>query len=263
MIQGLGLESIYTNYQLLIINYQLLTNLNLAITWILPRSSRLSSDFGALIMLSIVQSADLDYSQPQHQQALVLNKRLYFHAKGEEIPLFPEGVWQVTQGLVQLSANYEDGEQVLFGWAAVGAWFGTQGSDTLDYQAIALSPVYLRWLRLDEIEGSMRLSQLLLPELVKRMRQAELLLIINGRRHTVERLKGLLSLLREEVGESLPNCQTRIGYKFTHQQLASAIGTTRVTVSRMMAQFQAKGHVALDRHRHLILDNNYFGAIGN
>ena len=213
-------------------------------------------------MLSIVQSTDLDYSQQQHQQPSVFNKRLYFHAKGEEIPLFPEGVWQVTQGLVQLCANYEDGEQVLFGWAAAGAWFGTQGSDTLDYQAIALSPVYLRWLRLDEIESSMQLSQLLLPELVKRMRQAELLLIINGRRHTVERLKGLLSLLGAEVGESLPHSQTRLGYKFTHQQLAGAIGTTRVTVSRMMAQFQAKGHLTLDKHRYIILDRNYFGELG-
>jgi CRP-like cAMP-binding protein len=109
----------------------------------------------------------------------------------------------------------------------------------------------------------MRLSQLLLPQLAKRMRQAERLLIINGRRHTIERLRGLLSLLKEELGESLPNCQTRINYKFTHQQLASAIGTTRVTVSRMMAQFQAKGYMGLDRHRHLILDNSYFAKIGN
>jgi CRP-like cAMP-binding protein len=213
-------------------------------------------------MLSIVQNIDFDYSL-QHQQPSVLNKRLYFHTKGDEIPLFPEGVWQVTQGLVQLSAIYEDGEQVLFGWAATGAWFGAQGSETIDYQAIALSPVYLRWLRLDEIEGSMGLSQLLLPQLAKRMRQAEMLLIINGRRHTIERLKGLLSLLRDELGESLPNAQTRINYKFTHQQLASAIGTTRVTVSRMMAQFQAKGLMTLDRHRHLILDNNYFSNISN
>jgi CRP-like cAMP-binding protein len=216
-------------------------------------------------MLSIVQSTDLDYSTKQQQQQppSVVSKRLYFHAKGEEIPLFPEGVWQVTQGLVQLSANYEDGEQVLFGWAATGAWFGTQISANIDYQAIALSPVYLRWLRLDEIEASMRLSQLLLPQLAKRMRQAELLLIINGRRHTVERLKGLLSLLRDELGESLPNAQTRLNHKFTHQQLASAIGTTRVTVSRMMAQFQAKGLMTLDRHRYLVLDNSYFNNIGS
>jgi CRP-like cAMP-binding protein len=213
-------------------------------------------------MLSIVQNIDFDYSL-QHQQPSVLNKRLYFHTKGDEIPLFPGGVWQVTQGLVQLSAIYEDGEQVLFGWAATGAWFGAQDSATIDYQAIALSPVYLRWLRLDEIEGSMGLSQLLLPQLAKRMRQAERLLIINGRRHTVERLKGLLSLLRDELGESLPNAQTRINYKFTHQQLASTIGTTRVTVSRMMAQFQTKGLMTLDRHRHLILDNNYFSNISN
>ena len=214
-------------------------------------------------MLSIVQSTDLDYSQSQQHQPSVLNRRLYFHAKGDEIPLFPEGVWQVTQGLVQLCANYEDGEQVLFGWAAAGAWFGTPASGALDYQAISLSPVYLRWLRLDEIASSMQLSQLLLPEVVKRMRQAELLLIINGRRHTVERLKGLLSLLGAEVGEPLPNGQTRLGYKFTHQQLASAIGTTRVTVSRMMAQFQAKEQIALDKHRHIILDRNYFGEIGS
>lgn len=212
-------------------------------------------------MMSIVQSVECDLAQQQQHQPSVLNKRLYFHTKGDDIPLFPEGVWQVTQGLVQLSANYEDGEQVLFGWAATGTCFGTQGSGTLDYQAIALSPVYLRWLRLDEIEGSMRLSQLLLPQLARRMRQAELLLIINGRRHTVERLRGLLSLLRHELGESLPNAQTRLEYKFTHQQLASAIGTTRVTVSRMMAHFQAKGYITLDRYRHLILDNAYFGEV--
>jgi CRP-like cAMP-binding protein len=212
-------------------------------------------------MLAIVQTADRDYSQ--QQQVSILNKRAYFHAKGDEIPLFPEGVWQVTQGLVQLSANYEDGEQVLFGWATAGAWFGTPGSDTLDYQAIALSPVHLRWLRLDEIEGSMRLSQMLLPQLAKRLRQAELLLIVNGRRHTIDRLRGLLSLLSLELGEPLPNGQTRIAYKLTHQQLASAIGTTRVTVSRMMAQFQAKGYITLDKQRHPILENSYFGSIGS
>jgi CRP-like cAMP-binding protein len=213
-------------------------------------------------MMSIVQSVERDYFQPQ-ERSTVIDRRSYFHPKGDEIPLFPEGVWQVTQGLVQLSANYEDGEQVLFGWADTGTWFGTHGSETLDYQAIALSPVYLRWLRLDEIEGSMLLSQLLLPQLARRMRQAELLLIINGRRHTVERLKGLLSLLGTELGEPLHTAQTRIKYKFTHQQLASAIGTTRVTVSRMMAHLQAKGYISLDRHRYLILDDGYFAEIGN
>jgi CRP-like cAMP-binding protein len=212
-------------------------------------------------MLAIVQTADRDYYQ--QPQVSILNKRSYFHTKGDEIPLFPEGVWQVTQGLVQLSANYEDGEQVLFGWAAAGALFGTPSSDTLDYQAIALSPVHLRWLRLDEIEGSMRLSQMLLPQLAKRLHQAELLLIVNGRRHTIDRLRGLLSLLGLELGEPLPNGQTRIAYKLTHQQLASAIGTTRVTVSRMMAQFQAKGYITLDKHRHPILENSYFGSVGS
>ena len=209
-------------------------------------------------MLAIVQNLDRD---SLHQPS-ILTRRLYSHAKGDEIPLFPEGVWQVTQGLVQLGANYEDGEQVLFGWAAPGAWFGGQDADSLDYVAIALSPVSLRWVRLDEIEASMRLSQMLLPELAKRLRQAELLIIINGRRHTVDRVRGLLSLMASELGELLPNGRTRISYKFTHQQLASTIGTTRVTVSRIISQLQEKGLIILDGQRHLILDNRYFGNIG-
>jgi hypothetical protein len=31
----------------------------------------------------------------------------------------------------------------------------------------------------------------------------------------------------------------------------------------MMAQFQTQGLISLDRHRHLILDNDYFGDIGH
>lgn len=121
-------------------------------------------------MLSILQDADRSFSQ--QPQTAVCSKKLYFHTKTEEIPLFPDGVWQVTQGLVQLSADYEAGE-VLFGWVDTGACFSYHQGNAINYRAIALSPVYLRWFRLDEIEIWMPLSQLLLPQLARRMRQAE------------------------------------------------------------------------------------------
>jgi CRP-like cAMP-binding protein len=210
-------------------------------------------------MLSVVPIAEEDSYSPQPPS--ILNKRLYFHPKGDEIPLFPEGVWQVERGLVQLNANYDDGEQTIFGWADRGGWFGTQVSNIIDYQAIALSDLYLRWWQLEEIYNSPKLSQLLLPSMVRRMRQAETLLIINGRRRADQRLRGLLGILGQELGESLPNGKTRLNYKFTHQQLANAISTTRVTVSRMMSHFQAQDYITLDRSRHLILDDIYFQAV--
>jgi CRP-like cAMP-binding protein len=210
-------------------------------------------------MLSVVHSAEQNHYSSQSPS--LLNKRLYFHRKGDDIPLFPEGVWQVDRGLVQLTANYDDGEQVIFGWADGGSWFGTQGSEILDYQAIALSDLYLRWWRWEEIDNSARLSQLLLPQLARRTRQSELLLIVNGRRRADERLRGLLGILRQEFGEPLAHSKTRLSYKFTHQQLASTISTTRVTVSRMMSHLQDKGYVSLDRRRHLILDDVYFPGV--
>ena len=74
----------------------------------------------------------------------------------------------------------------------------------------------------------------------------------------MDRLRGLLWLLKTEFGESLSSDRTRINYKFTHEQLANTIATTRVTVSRTMTYFKSQGYVTLDRNRYLILDNNYF-----
>jgi CRP-like cAMP-binding protein len=210
-------------------------------------------------MLSIVHSTEQNYLPSKPLSAI--DKRLYFHRRGDEIPLFAEGWWQIDRGLVQLTANYDDGEQVIFGWASDGHWFGYRGSEIIDYQALAFSDVYLRWWRLEEIENSPRLSQTLFPQLSQRMRQSELLVIINGRRRADERLRGLLSLLKQEFGEAYIEGKTRLHYKFTHQQLASSIATTRVTVSRMMGDLQDRGYVNFDRRRHLLLDNAYFSTI--
>ncbi|MCU0532445.1 MAG: Crp/Fnr family transcriptional regulator [Hydrococcus sp. Prado102] len=179
-------------------------------------------------------------------------KRLHFYDRGEEIPLAEQGVWQVYRGVVQLSQLSLNGEEVLLGWAQPSTFFGLWLTHIESYQAKALSEVYLRWYPLSEIESSTHLSHSILTQVVRRMRQTECLLAIAGLRRVEERLQELLILLKKELGQPVAQ-GTRLGVRLTHQNLANAIGTTRVTVTRLLGDFQRQGTIGLDGDRHLII----------
>jgi len=44
-----------------------------------------------------------------------------------------------------------------------------------------------------------------------------------------------------------------LNVRLTHQQIASTIGTTRVTVTRLLSQLQEAGWMKIDGSRHIIL----------
>jgi len=46
---------------------------------------------------------------------------------------------------------------------------------------------------------------------------------------------------------------TRLSVRLTHQHLASAIGTTRVTVTRLLGKLKEEGWLKLDSSRHIVL----------
>jgi CRP-like cAMP-binding protein len=69
-----------------------------------------------------------------------------------------------------------------------------------------------------------------------------------GQRRTIDRLLGFLTLLIEEFGEpyvseSEPEVVRgyRLPWALTHAQIGSAIGSTRVTVTRLMGKLRSKG----------------------
>ncbi|MCA1993457.1 MAG: Crp/Fnr family transcriptional regulator [Coleofasciculus sp. S288] len=200
--------------------------------------------------------AVLEIEQHEPQEG----RRLHFFAKGEEIPLVSQGVWQVCQGIVQLSTLYPNGEEVWLGWAEPSTFFGNWFSLLESYQATALLDVHLTWFSLAEINASPRLAQLILPQLVRRMRQTEALLSITGQRRVEDRLLHLLLLMKREIGQPVTD-GTRLNMRLTHQNLANAIGTTRVTVTRLLSKLKNEGAITLDRDRHIILKNDSFMKI--
>lgn len=184
-------------------------------------------------------------------------RRLHFYAKGELIPSMPEGVWQVCKGIVQLSTLYPSGEEGLLGWVGPSMCFGPWLSFLQTYQAKALSDVYVMWFSQSEIETSPTLCQQLLPQLNRRLRQMEALLAIAGLRRVEERLHQLLLLLKQEIGQPVPQ-GTRLSIRLTHQDIAGAIGTSRVTVTRILGQLKQQGTIALDPKRYIIIKDTSF-----
>jgi len=179
-------------------------------------------------------------------------ERLHFYEKGEEIPMADRGVWQVYRGTVQLGMLHPTGAEVLLGWAYPLTFFGKWFSYTETYQAKALSDVYLKWYSLKDIEDSSFLAQKILDQIARRMRQTEALLAIAGMRRVEERLQQLLQLLKDEIGEAIPE-GTKIKIRLTHQNIANAIGTTRVTITRLLGEFQRNGYITMDNDRQIIL----------
>ncbi len=179
-------------------------------------------------------------------------RRLHYYDQGEIIPLVPQGVWQVYRGIAQLSQINDRGEEVLLGWSIASTFFGLWFTQVEFYQARALTETYLKWYNLSELENSGTLSSLMLNQIVRRLRQTESLVSIAGLKRVEDRLSELLKLLKSEIGEASEG-GTRLVARLTHQNLANSIGTTRVTITRLLGEFQRQGLITIDTDRHLII----------
>lgn len=203
----------------------------------------------------MLQSIVATSPQPDLRQALEAlysGRNLHPFRNGQAIELLPNEIWVVCRGVVQLGTLYDSGEESLLGLACPGMPFGLPFSLIRPYQASALSEVDLMRLTLAEVEQSPVLSQGLFRQITRRLQQAETILAMVGYRRVEDRLRHLLLLLQQEIGQPIEG-GVRLNVRLTHQQLANAIGTTRVTVTRLLSQLRDEGWLAIDAQRHLVL----------
>ncbi len=182
------------------------------------------------------------------------NRFIYQHCKGETITLNQSEIFYVCQGLVKLSTFCETGEEVLTGLAGEKMVFGSSLTSLQTYQATALTDVELVSIDVGEIAQSPALSHVLLPKFNQRLRQTESFLAISGRQRVQERLHYLFLLLKQEIGQSIPE-GTRLNVRLTHEEIASACCTTRVTITRLLGKLQQEGVIRFDSKKHIILQN--------
>jgi CRP-like cAMP-binding protein len=184
--------------------------------------------------------------------SLDANRPVQIYCKGEVIPIEPEALWLISQGIVKLTTLSERGEEMLIGLAKESMVFGSHLTTLQTYQAVALSKVKLVSIPIIEITQSPQVAQKVLPLIIQRLRQTEKFLSIYGQLRTEERFNCLLELLAHEVGQPTAD-GLRLAARLTHQDLASACCTTRVTITRLLGKLQQQGKIRVDAYNHLVL----------
>jgi CRP-like cAMP-binding protein len=177
---------------------------------------------------------------------------MHTYKRGQIIPMYPHKVWVVCRGVVQLNTLHPSGDEVLVGLAMQAMPFGLPLTNLEPYQAISLSDVDLIQFTLIELEQSPQLYHDILQHLNRRLQQTEAMLALVSNKRVEERLRQILLLLKQEVGIPIDG-GTRLTVRLTHQHLASAISSTRVTVTRAMKLLQDEGWLKIDRDRYIVL----------
>lgn len=157
----------------------------------------------------------------------------------------------ICRGLVQLFTIQQDGSETLLGLAGPSMPIGLPLTVVNPYWATALTDVDVLCLSMAEIEASPMLMAGICRHLMLRLQQSEAWLSISGKRLVADRLRQLLLLIAQDFGQVEPS-GVRIPVRLTHHQLATAIGTTRVTVTRLLKDFKEEGWLQAHQ-RYLIL----------
>lgn len=206
--------------------------------------------------LCIQDISDRQRSQAQknkNTEDLFCDRARHSFSKGENIPLQPDALWLICKGWVKLSTLTESNGEVLMGIAGQGIPLCRTLTALPIYQVTALSQtVELITISHLEIAHSPHLAQLIAEGVTQRLQQSELLLSVFGRRRASDRLLTLLQVLKTILGEPVAT-GTRLSLRLTHQELAEASCTTRVTVTRLLSELQQQGKIAIDNTNHITI----------
>ncbi len=206
--------------------------------------------------LCIRDISDRQRAQSQKKkntEDLFCDRTRHSFSKGENIPFQPDALWLICKGWVKLSTLTESNGEVLMGIAGQGIPFCRTLTALPIYQVTALSQtVELIAISHLEMARASHLTQLIAEGVTQRLQQAELLLSVFGRRRASDRLLTLLQVLKTIIGEPVAT-GTRLSLRLTHQELAEASCTTRVTVTRLLSELQQQGKITIDHTNHITI----------
>jgi CRP-like cAMP-binding protein len=164
----------------------------------------------------------------------------------EFLPDSEQRLWQIESGVVRTYTLTEDGTIITLGFWETGDYVGQPLGGITPYGVECLTSVRVRSLPSDECANS---NQLLLSHL----HQTQALLQIRSGQ-IYQRFRQLLDLLASKFGAQSDRGQL-IRLRLTHQEIADAVGTTRVTITRLLHQLEDEGHLRWIE-RYILLPHN-------
>ena len=150
------------------------------------------------------------------------------------IPGDPHSLWSIQKGAVRTLTWDEEGHI-----APLGLW---RAGDVVGQSLAQVDPYEIQCLTEVEVESFDTHNPPSQQVLFDHIRQAgEFLRILHCKRID-SRLIQFLAWLAEKFGHPVDQGQC-IGLQLTHQEIADCIGTTRVTITRLLHQFEKDGKI--------------------
>ena len=173
-----------------------------------------------------------------------------------------ERVYLIRRGAVRLSRVYESGEEITVALLRENSLFGVLSlltghrSDRF-YHAVAFTRVEMITAPADSvlraIEADAGVGLLLLQGLSSRILQTETMIETLTHRDMSSRLVSFLLVLCRDFGVPGKKGIT-IDLKLSHQAIAEAIGSTRVTITRLLGDLRTSNLVQIERKKITVLD---------
>ena len=168
-----------------------------------------------------------------------------------------ERVYFLLKGAVKLSRVYEAGEEITVALLRENSVFGvlsllTGNKSDRFYHAVAFTTVELLSAPIEQVEQSLKenpeLSMLMLRGLSSRILQTEMMIETLAHRDMGSRLISFLLILCRDFGVPSADGIT-IDLKLSHQAIAEAIGSTRVTVTRLLGDLREKKMISIHKKK--------------
>jgi CRP-like cAMP-binding protein len=169
------------------------------------------------------------------------NTKQYF-TRRTFLPEQHNSLWKIETGFVRTYTYLENGTTVALGLWGAGDIVGRSLSKLEPYQMECLTKVEATILPINEWHNSTE-------TLLAHIQQAEELMVIRSYKKVDTMLIKLLAWLSKRFGSEVEKGRL-IDMRLTHEDLAEMLGSTRVTITRILGQFEQEGLIdRLSLHR--------------
>ena len=191
--------------------------------------------------------------------------RIRAFTKEERIPARPGLLYLIPKGSIRLVGNANllsasrnkssksktspTSDEAFLGFIGAGQPFEVIAQSPFTLQAYAhVDQTTVLWMYWHDLDNWPHFRKEVLDAFRYQHQRKLLWLSTLGQRRTIDRLFGFITLLIEEYGQlsiNQENLEVTSGYylpwPLTHAQIGSAIGSTRVTVTRLMGKLRQQG----------------------
>lgn len=165
------------------------------------------------------------------------------------LPLSQDSLWKVESGAVRSLTWLDDGTTITLGIWRAGDIVGKPLSAIEPYQVECLTKV-------EAVNIALRDWHSREEALLAAIQQTEELLVIRSYRKTDVMLIKLLGWLAKRFGREVDRGHL-IDLRLTHQDIADILGSTRVTITRVLSQFEQQGLIErLPMHRTVLKEED-------